>query len=183
MSSILYYSNYCENSKKILSLVTKSSLKKDIHFICIDKRVQKNNNTYIILENNQEIILPPTIQAVPALLLITQNYKVLLGNDILEHLKPVEEVQMQKATNFNGEPNAFSINTGSISGVVSDNYSYLDQNSDELSAKGDGGLRQLYNYATINHSDTIETPEENYVPNKVNEENVKDYEAARNNIT
>lgn len=181
MSSILYYSNYCENSKKILSLVTKYSVKKDIHFICIDKRIQKNNSIYIVLENNQEIILPPTIQAVPALLLITQNYKVLLGNDILTHLKPVEEVQVQKATESNGEPNAFSINTG-VSGVISDNYSYLDQDSDELSAKGDGGLRQLYNYATIDNHDKIETPEENYVPNKVNEENLKDYEASRNSI-
>ena len=52
MSKLLYYSNYCENSKKLLSIVVKSNIKNDIHFICVDKRVQRNNKTYIILENN-----------------------------------------------------------------------------------------------------------------------------------
>jgi hypothetical protein len=43
-------------------------------------------------------------------------------------------------------------------GVMSDNYSFLDQSSDDLSAKGSGGLRQLYNYATIDFNQTIECP-------------------------
>jgi hypothetical protein len=43
-------------------------------------------------------------------------------------------------------------------GVISDNYSFLDQSSDDLSAKGSGGLRQLYNYATIDFNQTIECP-------------------------
>jgi hypothetical protein len=135
----------------------------------------------VILENNQELLLPNTINAVPALMLINNNYKVLFGNEILDHLKPVEENINQVATNFNGEPNAFSMNTG-FTGVVSDNYSFLDQNSDELSAKGDGGLRQLYSYATINHNDKIETPPDDYMPDKVNESSLKNFESERNNI-
>ena len=43
MSKILYYSNYCENCKKLLQNLAKSQEKKDIHFICIDQRIQKNN--------------------------------------------------------------------------------------------------------------------------------------------
>jgi hypothetical protein len=43
-------------------------------------------------------------------------------------------------------------------GVLSDNYSFLDQSSEDLSAKGSGGLRQLYNYATIDFNQTIECP-------------------------
>ena len=50
---------------------------------------------------------------------------------------------------------------------LSDNYSYLDLTSDQLSAKGDGGLRQLHNYVTINDNLTIATPPEDYVPNKI----------------
>ena len=119
MSSILYYSNFCENSKNLLSSISKSSVKNDLHFICIDKRIQKDNNTYIVLENNQQIVLPNTITAVPALLLINNNYQVLFGSDIVQHLKPVEEVKTQQATNFNGEPSAFNFN-GGVSGVVSD---------------------------------------------------------------
>tara|TARA_A100001015_G_C14860794_1_gene660262 strand:- start:446 stop:994 length:549 start_codon:yes stop_codon:yes gene_type:complete len=181
MSSILYYSNFCENCGQLLSKISKSDVKKNIHFICIDKRIEKNGSIYVVLENNQQIVLPNTITSVPSLLLINNNYRVLTGNEILEFLKPVEKVATQKATNFNGEPSAFAIDTG-FSGVVSDNFSFLDQNSDDLSAKGDGGMRQLYSYATINHNDTIETPPDDFVPDKVNEESYKNYEKARNNI-
>ena len=58
----------------------------------------------------------------------------------------------------------------------------MDQGNDELSAKGEGGMRQLYNYATINHTDTINTPEENYTPDKVDESSLKKYEDSRNQI-
>jgi hypothetical protein len=114
-------------------------------------------------------------------MIINQNYKVLYGNDITEHLKPVEQAVTQKATNYNGEPSAFKFD-GMSCGVVSDNYSFLDQNSDELSAKGSGGLRQLYSYATIEHSDSIETPPDDYVPDKVGEVNIKNLEQQRNSI-
>ena len=181
MSCILYYSNFCENSKKILSNISKSSVKSNIHFICIDRRVNKNNNIYIILENNQEIVLPKTITAVPSLLLLNKDYKVLFGNDINEYLKPVQHVEKNIATNFNGEPSAFSINN-SFSGVVSDNFSFLDQNSDELSAQGSGGLRQLYNYVTLDNNDKIYTPDEDYVPDKVTSDSVKSFEEERNKI-
>ena len=181
MGSVFYYSNFCDNCKTLLSSISKSSVKNSIHFICIDKRIQKNGNIYVVLENNQEIILPKTITMVPALLLINNNYKVLFGNDITAHLKPVEEIVTQKATNFNGEPSAYSLDSG-LTGVVSDNFSFLDQNSDELSAKGSGGMRQLYNYATINSSDQIETPPDDYVPDKVDADSVKNFESERNNI-
>jgi hypothetical protein len=181
MSSVLYYSNFCENSKSILSSLAKSSVRNNLHFICIDKRIQKNNSIYIILENNQEILLPETIKAVPALLLINNNYKVLFGKDILNYLKPVEEAKTQKATNFNGEPSAFSINSP-LSGIISDNYSYLDQDTDELSAKGTGGTRQMWNYAGIDFQETIDTPPDDFVPDKVNESNLKEYEDNRNKI-
>ncbi len=181
MSSILYYSNFCQNSKKILLLLTKSNLKNDIHFICIDKRVQKNNNNYAILDNNDTVLIPNTVNAVPCLMLINQNYKTLFGTEITDYLKPINNEIQQQATNFNGEPSAFSIDSG-FSGVVSDNFSFLDQNSDELSAKGNGGMRQLYNYATINHSDKIETPPDEYVPDKIGEVSLENLQNERNKI-
>ena len=52
----------------------------------------------------------------------------------------------------------------------SDNYSFLDQNSDELSAKGDGGLRQMC--ATYNGNDSIETPPESFTSSKIESQNV-----------
>jgi hypothetical protein len=149
MSSILYYSKYCEVSKKYLQILSKSSSQKDIHFICIDKRVKENNKTYIILENNQKIILPDNITRVPALLLLTKNYQVLYGEQILEFLKPKQEVEIRQATQNNMEPLAFSFG-GGLSDIVSDQYSFLDQPPEDLNAQGNGGMRQMHNYVDLN---------------------------------
>ena len=78
MSCILYYSNYCEPSKKLLQTVTKTQNVNDIHFICIDKRVKDpSGKVFIVLQNGQKIIMPENVTKVPALLLLNQNYKVL----------------------------------------------------------------------------------------------------------
>lgn len=149
MSSILYYSKYCEISKKYLQILSKSSSQKDIHFICIDKRIKENNKTYIILENNQKIILPDNITRVPALLLLTKNYQVLYGEQILEFLKPKQEAEVRQATQNNMEPLAFSFG-GGLSDIVSDQYSFLDQPPEDLNAQGNGGMRQMHNYVDLN---------------------------------
>ena len=152
MSSILYYSKYCEVSKKYLQILSKSNMQKDIHFICIDKRVKDaSNKTFIILENGQKIILPENVTRVPALLLLTKGYEVLYGERILEHLKPRQEVEVRQATRNNMEPMAFSLGGGGgFSNIVSDQYSFLDQGPEDLEAKGNGGLRQMHNYVDLN---------------------------------
>ena len=56
------------------------------------------------------------------------------------------------------EPTEYSLGN-MMSGVVSDSYSFLDMSPDELSAKGDGGTSQLYNYSSLNESvNSIQTP-------------------------
>ena len=179
MSKILYYSNYCKNSSDIISKVAKSNIKSQIHFICIDKRFQKDNKTYLILENGDSIILPNNVTAVPALLLLNEDFKVIFGKEILTYLNPIEEIKQQISTNFNGEPNAFCFGNA-VSDINSDNFSFLNQTSDELSAKGEGGMRQLYNYSPLDNNDRIVTPPEDYVPDKVNETSYKHYEEQRN---
>jgi len=125
-------------------------MQKDIHFICIDKRIKDaSNKTFIILENGQKIILPENVTRVPALLLLTKGYEVLYGERILEHLKPRQEVEVRQATRNNMEPMAFSLG-GGFSNIVSDQYSFLDQDPTELEAKGNGGLRQMHNYVDLN---------------------------------
>jgi hypothetical protein len=152
MSCILYYSKYCEVCKKYLQLLSKSDIQKDIHFICIDKRVKDSSNkTYIILENGQKIILPENVTKVPALLLLTQGYQVLYGDKILEFLKPRQQHEVRQATQNNMEPMAFSLGGGGNFGdIVSDQYSFLDQDANELSAEGNGGMRQMHNYVDLN---------------------------------
>jgi glutaredoxin len=152
MSCILYYSNYCEHCKKLLQTLSKSNTQKDIHFICIDKRVKdESNKTYIILENGQKIILPENVTRVPALLLLTKGYQVLYGEQILEYLKPKQEAEVRQATQNNMEPMAFALGGGgSFGDVVSDQYSFLDQAPEDLEAKGNGGMRQMHNYVDLN---------------------------------
>tara|TARA_Y100000768_G_scaffold388081_1_gene382018 strand:+ start:1623 stop:2186 length:564 start_codon:yes stop_codon:yes gene_type:complete len=169
MSTILYYSNYCDNCKTILQNVSSSKIKDDIHFVCIDSRVNKPNGaTYIILSNGQEILLPPTIVKVPALLLLNKGHQVLFGSDINNYITPKQEVLQSNAVANNGEPLAFSLMGGDSGfGVTSDNYSFLDQDSNELSAKGNGGMRQQHHYASLDYNDNISTPPDTYAADTI----------------
>jgi hypothetical protein len=172
MSTILYYSNYCEHSRKLLQTLSKTDIKKDIHFICIDKRVKDSNNkTFIVLENGNKILMPENINRVPALLLLTQGYNVLYGDSILQHFKPTQERMVKQATQNNMEPMAFSFGGGGGFGdIVSDQYSFLDMDSDSLSAKGNGGMRQMHNYVDLNSNGNlnIDCPEDDFDYKKSN---------------
>jgi hypothetical protein len=171
MSSIIYYSNSCDRCKSVLSALSKSQVSNDIHFLCIDRRVKSSTGAvHIITDSGEKVLLPPQVNRVPALLLLNKGHLVLYGDQILQHFQPKNVALNDHATGFNGEPNAFALgreSMGSGFGVASDNYSFLDQSADELSAKGNGGMRQLYNYATIDLVDKIETPPDTYSPDKV----------------
>jgi hypothetical protein len=156
MSSIIYYSNFCDHSKKLLQGLSKSQVSKDIHFICIDNRIRENGKVFIQLQNGQKIVMPENVTKVPALLLINQNYKILYGDEIYNHFKPRQEAITKQATNNNLEPSAFSLGgSGGFGGIVSDQYSFLDMDADSLTAKGDGGVRQMHNYVNLDYSDRI----------------------------
>lgn len=164
MSTILYYSNYCDNCKKLLGIIGKSPVKDEMHFLCVDNRVKGDNGaTYLVMQNGQQVLLPPSVSRVPALLLLNRGHKVLFGEEIMQHVSPGIEAQKQTAVQQNGEPSAFTLGGfGSSFGVASDNYSYLDQTPDELAAKGGGGMRQQHHYASVGYKDNIETPPDNY---------------------
>lgn len=183
MSSILYYSNFCEKSKKILQTLAKSNIKEELHYLCIDKRVKGTTGSwYIVLENGEKIIMPPQVNRVPALLLMKQGHQVLYGDQILAHLQPRDTAINMVATNNNGEPSPFSLNDDCIGGygVASDSFSYWDQSSEDLSAKGNGGMRQLYNYATIDSDIRIDAPKEDYTPDKIGSVSLENLQQKRN---
>jgi hypothetical protein len=158
MSLILYYSNFCEHSKKLLQGLSKTQLSKEIHFICIDKRVNDGGKTFIVLENGQKTLLPPNIAKVPALLLLSDN-QILYGDNIYNYFKSKQEVVTKQVTQNNMEPSAFSLGgSGGFSGVTSDQYSFLDMEPESMTAKGNGGLRQMHNYVSLDQIDSINTP-------------------------
>jgi hypothetical protein len=185
MSSIIYYSTHCDKSKAVLTALSKSRVQDDIHFLCIDKRVKAENGSgawHIVTESGDKVLLPPQVNRVPALLLLNKGHMVLYGEQILQHFQPKNVALNNEATGFNGEPNSFSLGRESMGGfgVASDNYSFLDQSPDELSAKGNGGMRQLYNYATIDIVDKIETPPDTYSPDKVGSVSLEQLQQKRN---
>lgn len=182
MSSIFYYSNFCNNSTTILQKIGKSTVKDDIHFICVDNRVKKSNGaTYVVLDNGQEILLPPTITKVPALLLLNRGHHVLFGEEIDKHIEPEVTAMQQAAVPIVGEPDAFTLGGCGFTnfGVSSDNYSFLDQDADSLSAKGDGGMRQQHHYATLDNSGVIETPPDTYQPDKIGNMSMEEVQQKR----
>ena len=169
MSYVLYYSKYCDNCKKILFKVGKDKIKNDIHFLCIDKRKKVKDKIYIILSDGKELLMPEEIQKVPALLLLNRGNRIIYGKEILDLFEPILENNNTKAI-IRGEPLAFS--NFEMGNNLSDNYSYLDQTSYELSTKGEGGMRQMHSFATYNITDEIETPPETFVSEKIKSGNV-----------
>lgn len=178
---IIYYSNYCNNCKKLLQTLSQSQVSKDIHFICIDNRIKKaDGSTYIILQNQKEIVLPNIVDKVPALLLLNRGNQVIYGENIKKQLNPVKLGREARLENRELDPFSFSdINN---SGVMSDSYSFLDQNIEDLSAKGNGGLRQLRNNVKLDYMDQIETPPDDYEPNKIGEVSMEQLQNQRADV-
>ena len=181
---ILYYSNYCKHSQNIVQFLTKSDLIKEIHAFCIDKRFRdpKTNQIMIQLENGKAVLLPPNIQSVPALLCTSQNYKLVLGDDIIKYFEPAMKEKLS-SSNF-GEPTAFSLGQMSGSGgsnVVSEQYTDFNMTAEELSAKGTGGRRHMHNYVMADSDSCyIQTPPDNYKPDKIGDVALATLEQKRN---
>ena len=146
MSSILYYSKLCEHCNKLLYTLSRNQVEETIHYICIDKREKLSNGQInIILENGEKLLLPNTVTKVPSLLLLNRGNRVLTGNEILEYLMPPRIKQENIVVN--NDPEAFSL---SCANNMSDNFSFYDMTAEELMAKGNGGLRTINNFYSIN---------------------------------
>lgn len=155
----LYFSNYCKHSSAILQELNKAGFQNKFVFICIDKRFVKDNIIYIMLPNGQQFPLPPMINRVPVLLL-KPKFEILSGNQILDYIRPQAKNIKEEKTMLYDEPNPFDLTKDTLrsSGVASDNYSFLDMEPQELAPQGNGGLRQMYSYATVENETSISTP-------------------------
>ena len=168
---ILYYSNYCKHSQSIIQTLVKSNLTDKISFICIDKRSRdpSNGQTYITLENGGKVIMPPNVHSVPSLLIIKEQYRVLMGDDIIKHLHPQIKNTMSANMQPNIEPSGYFLAASSGgTNIMSEKFTSYDMTPDELSAKGNGTARPLYNYISVqNDMNLINTPPDDYKPDKI----------------
>jgi hypothetical protein len=168
---ILYYSNYCLHSKKVIQYLAKEGLTNQLNCICIDKRKRdtKTGQIYIILENGKQLMMPPNVHSVPAMLLFKQSFRVILGEEIIQYLQPKVKQNNTIATQNQGEPMGYMLNQSNNGmSIVSEQYTYYNMTPEELSAKGKGSGRQMYNYVSANDETyTIPTPPDNYRPDKL----------------
>ena len=76
---ILYYSNFCPNSKKVLGIISKHGLMEKMNCINIDKRVRdpQTGQIFIQMENGKKVMTKHLIKGKSQLLI----------KDILQHLK------------------------------------------------------------------------------------------------
>ena len=141
---ILYYSNYCPHSKRIIQqLVKEKDITQQLDFICIDRRTPaKDGPIYVLLDNGKQVPLPPNIHSVPSLLLVTDQFRVIIGQEIISYLTPFIENGQAEATGHAGEPVPISAGT----------MEYVSYNGNQ------GAM-----------SNIIPTPPENYRPNKIPE--------------
>jgi hypothetical protein len=168
---ILYYSNYCLHSKKILQFLAKNGLTNQLNCICIDKRKRdpKNGQLHIVLETGKTVMMPPNVHSVPSMLLTKQNFRVILGEEIIQYLQPRIEQQTKVATRNQGEPLGYILNNSNNGmSIVSEQFTYYNMSPEELSARGKGSGRQMYNYVSADHGElSIPTPPDSYRPDKV----------------
>jgi len=173
---ILYYSNYCKHSSKLIQILAKNNLTDKISCICIDKRKRDptSGQTVILLEGGKQAILPPNVHSVPSLLMIKQQYRVIVGDEILSYLEPLIRSNVDSAVGAAGEPSAYSLmpSSGGVN-IVSEQYTYYNADPEELSAKGVGKNRQMYNYVSVNDNlPSIPTPPDNYRPDKISTQGI-----------
>jgi hypothetical protein len=175
---VLYYSNYCKHCQQLIPTLVKGELSNKISFVCIDNRRKDMNTgqTYIFLENGSKVVMPPNLHSVPALLLIKENYRIILGDDIIKHYHPELLKSQNNRKIGTTEPSAFQLTKSSGgTNIISEQFTSYDMSPDELSAKGMGGRRPMHNYVSVdNYSSSIPTPEDDYKPNKVSADTTVD---------
>jgi hypothetical protein len=92
MAYVLYYSSYCVQCQRLLRILSEAppTLRNQIHFVNVDSRRRDpaTGKLVVVLDSGAQMILPPNIQRVPAMIAITKGNRVFFGSeDILNYLQ------------------------------------------------------------------------------------------------
>uniref|UniRef100_A0A6C0HVA5 Glutaredoxin domain-containing protein n=1 Tax=viral metagenome TaxID=1070528 RepID=A0A6C0HVA5_9ZZZZ len=180
---IFYYSNFCPHSQKVIQFIVKNQLNDKISCICVDKRTRDGNNQYMVtLENGKQVMLPPNLQSIPAILCVKKNYTLILGTEpIIEYVQSVFNLSLNSQQLFEN-PYESTVNTrpqyqdpvgfimtgnSNNNGILSEAYTSYDLSPDDLSAQSNSKNRPMYHYTPVNNNFRIEAPEDSYRPDKI----------------
>lgn len=164
--NVLYYSMHCGHCRDLLSILGKSPVQRDFHYMNIDNRERGPDGQWVInLQNGTNVPLPKGIKNVPSVMMLNRGNMVISGIQVKEFIKHLEDEKSRKQQK--NDIAAFDIGGFGGGGVVSDTFSFLDTDPQDMLCKGNGGMRQLHNYSTINSFNVIETPPENYESDKI----------------
>lgn len=165
---VLYYSTLCPNCKIVLQHIVKNGLAEKLNCISVDKRKRdpQTGQTVLQLANGKQVLLPPTIHSVPAMLLVKEGYRAIFGQDVLTHLGGNNT--QSPLQNRSNEPTGMALNSLSSGNVVSEQFTSYDMTPHELSSKGVGGRRDLHGYVSAETPTfSIQTPDETWRADKV----------------
>ena len=147
------------------SIAKTNNINEAIKDLKIREKTKSKNIGYINIKNNKYRI----DESIPSYL-----YK-----EIYKYFKP-KQLSLVKDATGNDEPESFTLTSSFGNCISSDTFSFYDMDSDELTAKGDGGTRQMHTYAAINFNDKIETPDEDYKSDKIGEVSIEKLQSQRN---
>ena len=167
---ILYYSNHCKHSKKILHSCSRSNVGDKVSFICIDRRKidHSTGKTIIPLENGTQVVMPPSLAFVPAMLLVNEKYRIIYGDAIIEYLRPMLTTG-DNISQENREPESYGF--GGAADVRSESFTLYDMTAKELEGKSESTRRPMHNYVrAYDNVAPIQTPPENYSSNKLGDD-------------
>mgnify|MGYP001163830798 FL=1 len=153
--SLLFYSNKCQNCKKIVGQINETPVRNSLRFVCIDDPAIRKK-------------LPPYIKSVPTLVVGRTN-QIHVGNQILGYIKmmslqKVNEKQKKPVVRTRHAtpaveptgPSSFSISE--MGGGYSDNYSFVDV---DCSSQGNGGSSMSHSFDFISKQDLSSHQTEN----------------------
>ena len=157
MADILYYSNHCKHSQKLIQYISKNNIVEKISCICIDNRTRdsQNNHIMITLENGSKCHLPPSLQSVPTILRKSKNHTLIMGYEqIVSFLQSESKYTNQQET----RSEILQTNNEPISYGFSSSASYMGY---------DNPNQSLSNLVSVDSSNSINAPDETYKPDKL----------------
>lgn len=167
--------------------MVKHQLTDKLSCICVDKRKRdvNNNQTVVILENGKQVMLPPNLQSIPAILCVKKNYILVMGTDpIIEYLQSffglsphsneLFEHPNHPSTDVNRRPQSqdpigFELLNGpsSNTGIYSEPFTGYNLEPEDLAGQSQSSNRPIYEYTPVDKQIFIDTPEDKYRPDKV----------------